>query len=164
MAVFNREYIKEASSYKSSYSHYSWQDDEDEMDKPSKPVKHLSNTEIRRARDIIKSAISKFPKINKCCDYIDLYDTEEFDDDGNRSSALEKYKNKKATSYFRLVDGDVFSGYPNFRDDGSEDFSDDVEDLKKEINDRFKQLNFPAEFVAKSDDEAINFGIVSKKN
>ena len=157
----NKYILSEASKY----SYYSWQDDdEDEIDKPAKLIKHLSNTEIRRAKDIIKSTISKYPKIKKCCDYIDLYDTEEFDDDGNRSSALERYKKRNGSAYFKLVDGDVFSGYPNFRGEGSEDFNDDVEDLKKEINEKFKQLNFPAEFVVKNDDEAINFGVISKKS
>ena len=161
---FSKEYKINQNINEASYK-YSWQDDdEDEMDKPAKLIKHLSNTEIRRARDIIKSTISKYPRIKKCCDYIDLYDTEEFDDDGNRSSALERYKKRKGSAYFRLVEGDVFSGYPNFRGEGSEDFADDVEDLKKDINEKFKQLNFPAEFVVKNDDEAINFGVVSKKS
>ena len=139
-------------------------DDEEETERTNKFIKHLNNSEIRRCRDIIKSCINKFPKIKKCCDYIDLYDTEEFDDDGKRSSALSRYQSKKGSSYLRLVDGDVYSGYPDFKEEGSEEYRDDINDLKEEVDERFKSLNIPAEFVVKFEDDSINFGIISKKS
>lgn len=137
--------------------------DDEETERTNKFIKHLNNNEIRRCRDIIKSCINKFPKIKKCCDYIDLYDTEEFDDDGKRSSVLSRYQTKKGSSYLRLVDGDVYSGYPDFKEEGSEEYRDDINDLKEEVDERFKSLNIPAEFVVKFEDDSINFGIVSNK-
>ena len=93
-----------------------------------------------------------------------MYDTEEFDDDGKRSSALSRYQSKKGSSYLRLVDGDVYSGYPDFKEEGSEEYRDDINDLKEEVDERFKSLNIPAEFVVKFEDDSINFGIISKKS
>lgn len=154
----NKYILSEASKYNTSQYL-----EDDGMERPSKAIKHLSNSEIRRCRDIIKSCINKYPRIKKCCDYIDLYDNEEFDDEGERSSALDRYKSKKGSSYLRLVEGDVYSGYPDFKEEGSEVFHDDVSDLKEDINEKFKSLNIPAEFMVKLDYDAINFGVISKK-
>lgn len=150
--------LSEASKYNTSQYL-----EDDDIERPSKTIKHLSNSEIRRCRDIIKSCINKYPRIKKCCDYIDLYDNEEFDDEGERSSALDRYKSRKGSSYLRLVEGDVYSGYPDFKEEGSEVFHDDVSDLKEDVNEKFKSLNIPAEFMVKLDYDAINFGVISKK-
>ena len=154
----NKYILSEASKYNTSQYL-----EDDNIERPSKIIKHLSNSEIRRCRDIIKSCINKYPRIKKCCDYIDLYDNEEFDDEGERSSALDRYKSRKGSSYLRLVEGDVYSGYPDFKEEGSEVFHDDVSDLKEDVNEKFKSFNIPAEFMVKLDYDAINFGIISKK-
>ena len=66
----NKYILSEASKYNTSQYL-----EDDNIERPSKIIKHLSNSEIRRCRDIIKSCINKYPRIKKCCDYIDLYDS-----------------------------------------------------------------------------------------
>ena len=166
MAIFDKEYIINEYAYKYNNSN----DDEDDDDPMSykKATQHLTNSEIRRAREVIQSIINKYPKIKKSANQIDLYDNEgDMDDNGEFSSPIQRYKKKRPSSYIKLIDGDLLSGYPDFKSGSSEEYSDDLEEMKKAINDKLKSLSIPAVFVVgnEGDEEDISYGIRSiKKN
>ena len=47
-----------------------------------KTPQHLSKEEIRRIMTIATSTLMDFPKLKKCCDYVDLNDKDHINDDG----------------------------------------------------------------------------------
>lgn len=176
MAIYTLKYINEA--YKSKYASYfndnRDDDDEDEDeddDKPSnkkedstpiKPLTHLSSQNLYRLTDIAKSTLRQFPKLRKCCDFVDLSDKCEIDDDGRRVSALDLYRQKSGTSFIKTIEGDVWSGYPNFKDGGSDDYENDKKEFIKAVNDKIKSMGMNAKFTSSSDnDEAVSFGFRS---
>ena len=167
MAIFTLKYIKE-SSHKSKYDKYLKDDDDDENiedEKEEKDATHLSESELRRIVTIIISKMSDYPKLKKCCDYIDLRYKDHINDDGNRESPLEEYNSKKGNSFIQLIDGDVFSGYPDFKDGGNTGYEKDEQNFVKDINKIIKEKNIEAKFSVGSnkDDEAIRFGVKSLK-
>lgn len=181
MAIFTKRYLEE--TYKSKYSEYLDHDDDEDNDyddeeyskssndknKADKkaPVKyhHLSQSEIRRVLTVVTSIIRNYPNLKKCCDYIDLSYKDHINDDGERESPFGKYYHGDAKDYIQLIDGDVFSGYPDFRSGGNTKYEKDEKDFVKNVNDILKSKGIEAKFSAVSDhdDEAINFGVRSLK-
>lgn len=186
MAIFDREttlrYLEEV--YKSKYAEFLDDDDDDdeeeddedssdekdkdskknENEKPKTP-QHLSKNEILAARNKAGMILSNFPKLKKCCDFIDLSDKENINDDGERESAYDAYYNSEAKAFIKLMDGDVFSGYPDFRSGGSDVYEKDAKEYVKAVNDSFERTGMKAKFMVGPgrDDEAISFGVKSTK-
>lgn len=170
MSVFNLKYIEE--NYKSKYYSFKSHDNDDDEDEddddddksaPKKDYKHLTKQEIGNLVNIIKLSLDKFPKIKKCCDFVDLSDKEEINDDGERESSFDKYYRSKGTAFIELINGDVYSGYPDFKDGGNEAFDKDSKEFVKYINEEFKKRNRKAKFMVgpDRDDDAISYGVKS---
>lgn len=169
------EYLEEA--YKSKYASY-LDDDEDDEDEdeednkkddkekvPTSPS-YLSTSEIMKIRNIAIITLSKFTKLKKCCDYIDLKDKDQINDDGERESELDKYYHSgNPKAFIKLMDGDVFSGYPNFRNGGSDAYEEDCKEFTKAMNDALDSRGIKAKWCTGPDkeDEAISFGVRSTK-
>lgn len=168
MSLF-QDYFEEA--YKSKYSTYlDEEDDDSEEDKNKKESSkeaehHLSKMEIRRIVTMIMSKLQEYPKLKKCCDYIDLSDKDHYNDDGDRVSSFDDYYDDKPGAFIKLVDGDVFSGYPNFKNGGNEDYEKDEKSFVKDMNDFLESRKIKAKFMVGKDreEEAISFGVKSLK-
>lgn len=168
MSLF-QEYFEE--SYKYKYSKYLEEDDDDDEkskdeNTPSKEAEHhLSKMEIRRIVTMVMSKLQEFPKLKKCCDYIDLSDKDHYNDDGERVSSFDDYYDDKPGAFIKLIDGDVFSGYPNFRNGGNEDYEKDEKSFVKSMNEFISSRNIKAKFMVGKgkEDEAISFGVKSTK-
>lgn len=189
MAIFTEEFIHE---YQSKYAQYldddkdndedeeDDEDDEEEEDKDKddkkdsskssdnnkKPseVQHLSKEEIRRIMTIVTSTLMDYPKLKKCCDYVDLNDKDHINDDGERESSFGKYYNGSAKSYIELINGDVYSGYPDFKEKGNEAFEKDSHAFVKDINELLSSRHIPAKFsIGEKEDDAVSFGVKSTK-
>lgn len=128
-----------------------------------KPLTHLQSRDLYRITDIAKNAANKFPKLKKCFDYVDISDKCEIDDEGRRASALDLYKQKSVTAYIKLIEGDVWSGYPDFKDGGSDTFEEDAKAYVKAVNEKLVEFGIMAKFMNAHDnnDEAISFGVKS---
>ena len=127
---------------------------------------YLSTEELLKIRNIAVIVLHKYPKLKKCCDYIDLKDKDHINDDGERESELDKYYNSGNTkSFVKLIDGDVFSGYPNFRSGGNEAYEKDAKAFTKEMNETLEDRGIKAKWCTGPDkeDEAISFGVRSTK-
>lgn len=132
---------------------------------PSSPT-YLSTTDISKIRNIAIIVLSKYPKLKKCCDYVDLRDKDHINDDGERESELGKYyHNGDPKSFIKIMDGDVFSGYPDFRNGGNEAYEKDSKAFCKEMNEMFEDRGIKAKWCEgpNRDDEAISFGARSTK-
>lgn len=168
MSLF-QDYFEEA--YKSKYSTYlDEEDDDSEEDKNKKESSkeaehHLSKMEIRRIVTMIMSKLQEYPKLKKCCDYIDLSDKDHYNDDGDRVSSFDDYYDDKPGAFIKLVDGDVFSGYPNFKNGGNEDYEKDEKSFVKDMNDFLESRKIKAKLMVGKDreEEAISFGVKSLK-
>lgn len=187
------EYLEEA--YKSKYASYLEEDDDDyededdeeeddsksnsskskdssdkkkeseKKDPPPIPT-YLSTSELMKIRNIAVIVLSKYPKLKKCCDYVDLKDKDHINDDGERESELGKYYHSgDRKSFIKLMDGDVFSGYPNFRSGGNEAYEKDSKAFTKEMNEMLEDRGIKAKWCTgpDKDDEAISFGVRSTK-
>lgn len=180
MAIFNIRYIEE--KYISKYASYlnNDDDDKDEDDKEEDTGKsddkdkkkdsssipeHLNKFEIESIINIARSILNKFPKLKKCCDYIDLNDKENINDEGKRESAYGRYYSSHANAFLELINGDVYSGYPDFKGRDSDEYENDIENFVKEVNKSIEAKNISAKFsVTKNkEDESIGFGIRSTK-
>lgn len=168
-----------------------WDDDEDEEDEkkddkkkdddkkssedkdkpavkeaPSSPT-FLNTNEIMRIRNIAVIVLSKYKKLKKCCDFVSLRDKDHINDDGERESELGKYYNsdEPAKAFLKIMDGDVFSGYPDFRSGGNDDYEKDSKAFCKEMNDMIEDKGIKAKWCVgpNRDDEAISFGVRSTK-
>lgn len=127
---------------------------------------YLSTEELLKIRNIAVIVLHKYPKLKKCCDYIDLKDKDHINDDGERESELDKYYNSgNPKSFVKLIDGDVFSGYPNFRSGGNEAYEKDAKAFTKEMNEMLEDRGIKAKWCTGPDkeDEAISFGVRSTK-
>lgn len=127
---------------------------------------YLSTEELLKIRNIAVIVLHKYPKLKKCCDYIDLKDKDHINDDGERESELDKYYNSgNPKSFVKLIDGDVFSGYPNFRSGGNEAYEKDAKVFTKEMNETLEDRGIKAKWCTGPDkeDEAISFGVRSTK-
>lgn len=182
------EYLEEA--YKSKYAKYLEEDDDDDYEdddededksstkdkdkkkesetkKEAPPVPtYLSTNELFKIRNIAVIVLSKYPKLKKCCDYVDLKDKDQINDDGERESELGRYYHSgDPKSFIKLMDGDVFSGYPDFRSGGNEAYEKDAKAFTKEMNETFEDKGIKAKWCTgpNRDDEAISFGVRSTK-
>lgn len=169
MAIYNLRYIQEA--YKSKYAGYfdkDYDDDEEEDDdddekekkssEPRNPSKHVSNSNLKRISLIAKATLSEFPKLKRCCDFINIDDKDDYDDDGKKASAYDFYMQKKPTSYIQLLDGDIFSGYPN--KDDSDDYEEDKKAFIKRVNEKLENEKINAKFTSSGGDEdSVSFGV-----
>ena len=157
MAIFNEKYV----------SKYAFINDDDDIDNdtPSKPIKYFNRTEIYRIINIIKKEVSKFPKLAKCCEYVELEEKDDYDDDARRVSPMDRYFAGGPGKYLKVIEGDVWPGYPDFNSNGSNDYENDRHDLIKSVNKSFKEKNIPAIFTygSTSSDESISLGIKSIK-
>ena len=127
---------------------------------------YLSTEELLKIRNIAVIVLHKYPKLKKCCDYIDLKDKDHINDDGERESELDKYYNSgNPKSFVKLIDGDVFSGYPNFRSGGNEAYEKDAKAFTKEMNETLEDRGIKAKWCTGpyKEDEAISFGVRSTK-
>ena len=127
---------------------------------------YLSTEELLKIRNVAVIVLHKYPKLKKCCDYIDLKDKDHINDDGERESELDKYYNSgNPKSFVKLIDGDVFSGYPNFRSGGNEAYEKDARAFTKEMNETLEAKGIKAKWYVGPDreDEAISFGVRSTK-
>lgn len=179
------EFLEEA--YKSKYAEYLNDDEEDDYDDddeedhkssnksseeskgtdtvPTKPA-YLSTSELMKIRNIAVIVLHKYPKLKKCCDYVDLRDKDQINDDGERESELGKYYNSgDPKSFIELINGDVFSGYPNFRSGGNDIYEKDSKAFIKEMNDTLEDRGIKAKWCVgpNREDEAISFGVRSTK-
>lgn len=139
--------------------------DDKKKDVPTIPS-YLSTEELLKIRNIAVIVLHKYPKLKKCCDYIDLKDKDHINDDGERESELDKYYNSgNPKSFVKLIDGDVFSGYPNFRSGGNEAYEKDAKTFTKEMNETLEDRGIKAKWCIGPDkeDEAISFGVRSTK-
>lgn len=190
MAIFDLRFLNEA--YKSKYASYfdnddmddddlDDEDDEEEKKTPSKslttkssnntnndkpkPVQltHIKSGDLYRIIQLVKSTVGKFPRLKKCFDYVDISDKCEIDDDGRRASALDLYRQKGVGAYIKLVEGDVWAGYPDFKDGGSDTYEEDCKAFVKAMNERIVEMGIMAKFANAHDgnDEAISFGVRS---
>lgn len=145
-------------------------DDDDEKSdfnksKEKKTPQHLSKEEIRRIMTIATSTLMDFPKLKKCCDYVDLNDKDHINDDGVRESSFGKYYNSSAKAFIELMNGDIYSGYPDFKDKGSEAYEKDAHAFVKAVNEMLESRHIQAKFSIGSDkeDDSISFGVKSTK-
>ena len=175
------EFLEEA--YKSKYAKYLEEDDDDkkhsksskdsssdkkEAEKKEVPTAptYLSTSELLKIRNIAVIVLAKYPKLKKCCDYVDLRDKDHINDDGERESELGKYYHSgDPKSFIKLMDGDVFSGYPDFRSGGNEAYEKDSKAFTKEMNEMLEDKGIKAKWGTgpEKDDEAISFGVRSTK-
>lgn len=130
-----------------------------------KTPQHLSKEEIRRIMTIAMSTLMDFPKLKKCCDYVDLNDKDHINDDGVRESSFGKYYNSSAKAFIELMNGDIYSGYPDFKDKGSEAYEKDAHAFVKAVNEMLESRHIQAKFSIGSDkeDDSISFGVKSTK-
>lgn len=144
----------------------------EKSDKPSnssseekKTPQHLSKEEIRRIMTIATSTLMDFPKLKKCCDYVDLNDKDHINDDGERESSFGKYYNSSAKAFIELMNGDIYSGYPDFKDKGSEAYEKDAHAFVKAVNETLESRHIQAKFSigSEKEDDAISFGVKSIK-
>lgn len=152
---------------KKSVSSYGKSKEKDDKKKeiPTTPS-YLSTEELLKIRNVAVIVLHKYPKLKKCCDYIDLKDKDHINDDGERESELDKYYNSgNPKSFVKLIDGDVFSGYPNFRSGGNEAYEKDARAFTKEMNETLEAKGIKAKWYVGPDreDEAISFGVRSTK-
>lgn len=139
--------------------------DDKKKEIPTTPS-YLSTEELLKIRNVAVIVLHKYPKLKKCCDYIDLKDKDHINDDGERESELDKYYNSgNPKSFVKLIDGDVFSGYPNFRSGGNEAYEKDARAFTKEMNETLEAKGIKAKWYVGPDreDEAISFGVRSTK-
>ena len=146
------------------------EDDDDDDDEKSdseekKTPQHLSKEEIRRIMTIATSTLMDFPKLKKCCDYVDLNDKDHINDDGVRESSFGKYYNSSAKAFIELMNGDIYSGYPDFKDKGSEAYEKDAHAFVKAVNEMLESRHIQAKFSIGSnkEDDSISFGVKSTK-
>lgn len=155
--------------YVSKYAAFGDDDDDDQYDGiddlPYKEVDHLTRSDVHRMVGIIKSNLSKYDKLKKCCEFIDVNSNDKFDDNGNYKSAYDIYKDdRKSDSYFKVIEGDVWSGYPNFNNNGADEYAKDKRDFIKDVNKEFNSKGIGALFTSKGGDGAsISFGLKSMK-
>ena len=139
--------------------------DEEKKEASSTPV-FLSTEDINKARNVVAIILNKYAKLKKCCDYIDIRDKDHINDDGERESELGRYYHSgDPKSFIALIDGDVFSGYPNFRSGGNESFEKDSKAFCKEVNEMLEDKGIKAKFCSGpgKEDEAVSFGLRSLK-
>ena len=114
---------------------------------------------------IATSTLMDFPKLKRCCDYIDLNDKDHINDDGERESSFGKYYSSSPKAFIELMNGDTYSGYPDFKDHGSENYEKDAHNYVKKVNEILDDRNIKAKFMVGPDreDDAISFGVKSTK-
>jgi hypothetical protein len=130
-----------------------------------KTPQHLSKEEIRRIMTIATSTLMDFPKLKKCCDYVDLNDKDHINDDGERESSFGKYYHSSAKAFIELMNGDIYSGYPDFKDKGSEAYEKDAHAFVKAVNEALESRHIQAKFSigSEKEDDAVSFGVKSTK-
>ena len=130
-----------------------------------KTPQHLSKEEIRRIMTIATSTPMDFPKLKRCCEYVDLNDKDHINDDGERESSFGKYYHGTAKSFIELMNGDIHSGYPDFKDKGSEAYEKDAHAFVKAVNETLESRHIQAKFSigSEKEDDAISFGVRSTK-
>ena len=134
------------------------------LDSSKNLYNHLNKDEIRKCVFIIATKLKDFPKLKKCCDFIDLSDREEINDDGEHESSFDKYYRSSPYSFIELINGDTLSGYPDSRND-SESFENDSRKFVRVVNDEFEAKKINARFLTNpnKDDDVVSFGIKSTK-
>ena len=134
-------------------------------DKKEQATEHLTKEEIRRIMTIATSTLMDFPKLKRCCDYVDLNDKDHINDDGERESSFGKYYSSSPKAFIELMNGDTYSGYPDFKDHGSENYEKDAHNYVKKVNEILDDRNIKAKFMVGPDreDDAISFGVKSTK-
>lgn len=162
---------KEKTSSKSNDKKSSSSDSKSESDKNKSEEKkeqtpeHLTKEEIRRIMTIATSTLMDFPKLKRCCDYADLNDKDHINDEGERESSFGKYYSSSPKAFIELMNGDTYSGYPDFKDHGSENYEKDAHNYVKKVNEILEDRNIKAKFMVGPDreDDAISFGVKSTK-
>ena len=151
---------KSSSSYSKSES-----DKNKSKEKKEQATEHLTKEEIRRIMTIATSTLMDFPKLKRCCDYVDLNDKDHINDDGERESSFGKYYSSSPKAFIELMNGDTYSGYPDFKDHGSENYEKDAHNYVKKVNEILDDRNIKAKFMVGPDreDDAISFGVKSTK-
>ena len=151
---------KSSSSYSKSES-----DKNKSKEKKEQATEHLTKEEIRRIMTIATSTLMDFPKLKRCCDYVDLNDKDHINDDGERESSFGKYYSSSPKAFIELMNGDTYSGYPDFKDHGSENYEKDAHNYVKKVNEILEDRNIKAKFMVGPDreDDAISFGVKSTK-
>lgn len=134
-------------------------------EKKEQATEHLTKEEIRRIMTIATSTLMDFPKLKRCCDYVDLNDKDHINDDGERESSFGKYYSSSPKAFIELMNGDTYSGYPDFKDHGSENYEKDAHNYVKKVNEILDDRNIKAKFMVGPDreDDAISFGVKSTK-
>lgn len=134
-------------------------------EKKEQATEHLTKEEIRRIMTIATSTLMDFPKLKRCCDYVDLNDKDHINDDGERESSFGKYYSSSPKAFIELMNGDTYSGYPDFKDHGSENYEKDAHKYVKKVNEILDDRNIKAKFMVGPDreDDAISFGVKSTK-
>lgn len=63
------------------------------------------------------------------------------------------------------MNGDIYSGYPDFKDKGSETYEKDAHAFVKAVNEMLESKHIQAKFSIGSDkeDDSISFGVKSTK-
>ena len=134
-------------------------------EKKEQATEHLTKEEIRRIMTIATSTLMDFPKLKRCCDYVDLNDKDHINDDGELESSFGKYYSSSPKAFIELMNGDTYSGYPDFKDHGSENYEKDAHNYVKKVNEILDDRNIKAKFMVGPDreDDAISFGVKSTK-
>ena len=114
---------------------------------------------------IATSTLMDFPKLKRCCDYVDLNDKDHINDDGERESSFGKYYSSSPKAFIELMNGDTYSGYPDFKDHGSESYEKDAHKYVKKVNEILDDRNIKAKFMVGPyrEDDAISLGVKSPK-
>lgn len=125
---------------------------------------HLTKEEIRSILGTVHFKLRDFPRLKKCCDFVDLNDNEEINDEGEHESPYERYYAHGPYKYLELINGDTLSGYPDSRND-SEAYEKDSRAFIKAVNEELEAKRIKAKFCTKEDkdDEVVSFGIKSLK-
>jgi len=159
-AIYSQKNMKAATEKKQQ------QTDSSKEEKKEDDDMHLNRDEIRKCLDAIKVVLPQFENLKKCCDYIDLADKDKINDEGQRVSSYDNYYADKPNAFLQLLDGEVWGGYPKFRDGGNEDFEDDSNAFVKQVNELLVKHKIPAKFKVgpdKQSDESISYGVKSTK-
>lgn len=161
--MFKYDFIPLDEKYVTKYDAFG--DDDEEFDSPNRPVDYLTRSEVHSIIGVIKGCVSKYPKLAKCCEFININDNDKYDADGNYASAYDLYKDGKANSYFRVIEGDVWDGYPDFNGDGADTFANDKREFIKDVNKEFNTKGIKAFFTSKNEGGSgtISFGLKSLK-
>lgn len=145
MAIYNLEYINEFLFKK----------------KPQKEYHHLNMNEIKQCIQIAKESLKEFPKLKKCCSFINLNEKDDED-----KTPLQYYFESSGSSKLVIIDGDLWDGYPNLRADGVwEIYQEDENKFLKSAQEKIDQKSIKAEIfpTGLADWDGVEFAIKSLK-